>query len=259
MATYSPSLKITLLADGEQSGTWGQTQNNNLGTLLEQAITGVVSISMADANYTLSNLNGTSDEARNSVLVVSGTNNGVRDIIAPLANKLYTVYNLTTNGYAIRIRGSSGSAVTISNGVTALVYCDGINFYSGLSGVVGDFSVNGAISTLGNATIGGNLSASGNVTATGGMTATGNVTSNSNVVAVTAFVGPGTGLTGTGTSFTAGNATVAASAVQLGTTNFTVAEVGGKLVIQYSGATVVSIDSTGILTSASDITGGGTP
>ena len=51
-STYSPSLKITLPGDGDQSGLWGQTTNTNLGTLLEQAITGGVSITMADANYT---------------------------------------------------------------------------------------------------------------------------------------------------------------------------------------------------------------
>ncbi len=80
MATYSTSLKLTLLANGEGAGTWGQTTNTNLGTLLEQAITGVQSIVMTDANYTLSNLNGASDEARNAILVVTGTNAAVRDI-----------------------------------------------------------------------------------------------------------------------------------------------------------------------------------
>jgi len=72
-STYSPSLKLELIADGEQPGTWGQTTNTNLGTLLEQAITGVVTIVMTNADYTLTDLNGLSDEARNAVLVVTGT------------------------------------------------------------------------------------------------------------------------------------------------------------------------------------------
>ena len=130
MATYSQSLKLTLLANGEGAGTWGQTTNTNLGTLLEQAITGVQSIVMADANYTLSNNNGLSDEARNPVLVVTGTNNAVRDIIAPLVNKQYLVFNNTTGGQSIRIRGASGFTVTIPNAVKLFVYCDGTNFYS---------------------------------------------------------------------------------------------------------------------------------
>ena len=132
-STYSPSLKITLIGDGDQAGIWGQTTNTNLGTLLEQAITGVESIVMIDTNYTLTSFNGVSDQARNAVLVVTGTNTAVRDVIPPVAEKMYTVVNNTTGGYAIRVIGSTGTGVTIQNGYTALVYCNGTNFYQALS------------------------------------------------------------------------------------------------------------------------------
>ena len=185
MATYSTSLKLTLLANGEGAGTWGQTTNTNLGTLLEQAITGVQSIVMTDANYTLSNNNGASDEARNPVLVVTGTNAAVRDIIAPLVNKQYLVVNNTTGGYAIRIRGASGFVVTIPSGASVFVYCNGTNFYSAdPSYTSGNFSVGGNLSVTGNtnaaaATFTGNVAAlnisTANVTATGAGAFTGNV------------------------------------------------------------------------------------
>jgi hypothetical protein len=162
-STYSPSLKITLPGDGDQSGLWGQTTNTNLGTLLEQAITGVVSITMSDANYTLTSFNGVSDEARNAVLVVTGTNNAVRDLIPPLVEKLYTVFNNTTGGNAIRVIGSSGTGVNIPNGTGCLVYCDGTNFYAGLSGTSGSFSVNGTLNaTTVTATTGTFTNVSGN-------------------------------------------------------------------------------------------------
>jgi len=127
-SSYSPSLRIELPGSGEQSGVWGTTTNNNLGTLLEQSIAGVQAITMTDANYTLSNYNGVSDEARKAVLVVSGTNAAVRDIIAPLTPKVYTIKNNTTGGFAINVRAPSGSSVSIPNGVTSSVYCDGTNF-----------------------------------------------------------------------------------------------------------------------------------
>jgi hypothetical protein len=127
-STYSTSLKLTLIGDGDQSGIWGQTTNTNLGTLLEQAICGVQSIVMADANYTLTNFNGVTDEARNAVLVVTGVNNAQRDLIPPVVKKLYIVANNTTGGYAIRVIGATGTGVTIPNGSTAIVYCDGTNF-----------------------------------------------------------------------------------------------------------------------------------
>ena len=134
MTTYSTSLKLTLIGDGEQAGTWGQTTNTNLGTLLEQAITGVQSITMTNANYTLSNTDGASDEARNAVLVIGGTNAAIRDVIAPLVNKVYIVVNNTTGGFAIRIRGATGTSVEVGNGVTTQVFCNGTNFFTAFSG-----------------------------------------------------------------------------------------------------------------------------
>jgi hypothetical protein len=180
-STYSTSLKLTLIGDGDQSGIWGQTTNTNLGTLLEQAITGVVSVNMADANYTLTSFNGVTDEARNAVIVATGTNNGVRDLIPPVLEKLYTVSNQTTGGYAIRVIGTSGTGVTIPNGVTTLVYCNGTNFYSGLSGTSGNFTVTGDIAVTGNA-------AANNVTVTNTLSATNIVASNATFVGGTVNV-----------------------------------------------------------------------
>jgi hypothetical protein len=134
MTTYSTSLKLTLIGDGEQAGTWGQTTNTNLGTLLEQAITGVQSITMTNANYTLTTTDGASDEARNAVLVVSGTNTAIRDVIAPLVNKVYIVVNNTTGGFAINIRGATGTSVQVGNGITTQVFCNGTNFFTAFSG-----------------------------------------------------------------------------------------------------------------------------
>jgi hypothetical protein len=185
MATYSQSLKLTLLANGEGAGTWGQTTNTNLGTLLEQAITGVQSIVMTDADYTLSNNNGLSDEARNPVLVVTGTNNAVRDIIAPLVNKQYLVFNNTTGGQSIRIRGASGFTVTIPNAVKLFVYCDGTNFFSAEQNFSsGNFSIGGNLTVTGTSNLVGTTTVS-NLTATSNITATGNVAANN--ITITGF------------------------------------------------------------------------
>ena len=170
-STYSSSLKITLIGDGDQAGIWGQTTNNNLGALIEQAITGVVNITMSDANYTLTNFNGVLNEARNAVLVVNGANNAQRDLIPPLVEKLYTVVNNTIGGFAIRVIGASGTGVIIPNGTACLVYCDGANFVAGLSGTSGNFTINGAVVSSGNSTA-LNYSTAGNVTATGNVSAT---------------------------------------------------------------------------------------
>jgi hypothetical protein len=175
MATYSQSLKLTLLANGEGAGTWGQTTNTNLGTLLEQAITGVQTITMSNANVTLTSTDGTADQARNAVLVVTGTNAAVRDIIAPLVNKQYLVVNNTTGGFAINIRAASGFSVSVPNGSSVFVYCDGTNFYSAQPNyTTGNFTVGGNLAVTGTSTFTGAVTA--NSVSLGNLTATGNVT-----------------------------------------------------------------------------------
>jgi hypothetical protein len=154
-STFSPSLRLELIGDGDQSGIWGQTTNNNLGALIEQAITGVATINMVDANYTLTNFNGVVDEARNVVITLEGSLSAQRNVIAPLTEKLYTIRNATTGGFAIQIIGPSGTGVVIPNGMTTTVYCDGTNFLAGMNGTPGNFTITG------NATITGNLTVNG--------------------------------------------------------------------------------------------------
>ena len=159
-STYSPSLRLELIGDGDQSGIWGQTTNNNLGALLEQAVSGVITITMSDANYTMSNFNGVVDEARNQVLLVTGTLTATRNLIAPLVEKTYVVQNSTTGGQSIQLIGSSGLGVTIPNGIAAYVYSDGINFYNAISGSVGNYTVNGNLAVTGTTALTGALTAS---------------------------------------------------------------------------------------------------
>lgn len=159
-STFSPSLRLELIGDGDQSGIWGQTTNNNLGGLVEQAIGGVVTLSMIDANYTLTNFNGVVDEARNAVLIATGTLSAQRNIIAPLVEKTYIVRNSTTGGFGVQIIGSSGTGVIIPNGVTTSVYCDGTNFLPAFTGSTGNQSINGNLLVTGTTTLVGALGAS---------------------------------------------------------------------------------------------------
>lgn len=171
-STYSTSLKLEIIPNGDQSGTWGTTTNTNLN-LIEQAVAGVQTITMTNANYTLTNLNATSDEARNMVIVVSGSISSTYQVIAPLVAKTYIVTNSTVGGYNITFGGSGGTLVTIPNGYSTLVYCDGSNFYAGLTSSSGDFKVLGGFVATGNASVGGLLSVSGNTVLSGSLTVTG--------------------------------------------------------------------------------------
>ena len=121
MATsYSSLLRLELPGNGEQSGIWGSTTNNNLGTLLDQAIAGTASITMLDADYTLSAYNGVTDEARQMILNVGGTLTANRNIICPATSKLYVIKNNTTGGFSVTLKTASGTGVTVTNGNTTI-------------------------------------------------------------------------------------------------------------------------------------------
>ena len=72
-STYSPSLRIELIGTGDQTGSWGTTTNTNLGTLIESAIAGYVSVSVTSANQAFTALNGTADESRNMIIGLTNT------------------------------------------------------------------------------------------------------------------------------------------------------------------------------------------
>jgi hypothetical protein len=159
-STFSPTLRLELIGEGDQSGIWGQTTNNNLGALVEQAITGVITIAMVDANYTLANFNGVVDEARNQVLVLTGALSAQRNLIAPLVEKTYIVRNTTTGGFGVQIIGPSGTGVIIPNGTTASVFCDGSNFFPATTGSLGNQVINGNLAVTGTTSLTGALTAS---------------------------------------------------------------------------------------------------
>ena len=151
-STYSSSLRLELMATGDQSGTWGDTTNTNLGTLLEQAITGYLSVAQGDvANLTLTTTNGASDQARNAIVNVTGALTAQRNVVVQTANKLYLIKNATTGGYSIVVKTASGTGVTIANGASRLVYSDGTNVVDGQFGPLLPSSNDGG--ALGSATV----------------------------------------------------------------------------------------------------------
>lgn len=192
-STFSTTLRLELPQNGEQSGIWGQTLNNDLN-LIEQAITGVSDIYLT-GNYTLSSYNGLPDEARSAVISCTGALSAPANVIAPSVQKTYIVTNNT--GANVTIKTATGNGVTVLNTNSTLVYCDGTDFYEAVS----------ISNVIGNQTISGNLVVGGNVTATGNLTVTSNVTSyasslilSSNTSVITAANNTGAYIPPTGTT-----------------------------------------------------------
>ena len=166
-STYS-NLKIQLMTTGENSTTWGDVTNVNLGTALEEAIVGSDDVTFASANVTLtlSNTNA-SQTARNMRLRCTGTTGGsTRNLVVPAIEKPYIVQNDCAD--SIVIKTSAGNGITVPAGKTMWVYNNGTDVVDAtthltsltlasalpvLSGGTGSNTASGARTNLGLGTI----------------------------------------------------------------------------------------------------------
>ena len=138
----SASLKLTVQATGENSGTWGQITNTNL-LILEQAIGGFQSVAIT-TGATLTFSNGALSNGKNNVLKLVGTIGGAVNVVVPDSiEKTYIIDNATTGAYTVTVKTSSGTGVTwaAADKGTKVVYSDGTNVVdTNLTDLSSDFS-----------------------------------------------------------------------------------------------------------------------
>jgi hypothetical protein len=123
-STYS-ALKIQLMATGENSGTWGNVTNDNLGVAIEEAIAESADVAFSGSNVsiTLSDTNA-SQTARNLRLNLTGTSvAATQALTVPDIEKPYIVNNGLTDD--VEVMNSTGSNVTVPAGKTMWVYSTG--------------------------------------------------------------------------------------------------------------------------------------
>jgi hypothetical protein len=134
-STPSTILRLELIGTGDQAGTWGNTTNTNLGTLLEGAIAGLANVSVTSANQALSAVNYATDESRMAMLVLTTTTTANFNVYAPPVSKQYTIYNntaYTATFYNSTVTGNTtaaGTGVTIPAGKVMQLWSNGTNFY----------------------------------------------------------------------------------------------------------------------------------
>jgi hypothetical protein len=176
-STYS-SLKIELIGTGDQAGTWGNTTNTNLGTAIEEAITGSSNVTFASSNaaIALTDTNA-AQTARNLRLNLVGTISSVQTLFVPAIEKQYLITNTLSNSIVISNgtnASPTGTAFTLPAGRSTIVFNDGININDVIT----------YVSSLSNVTITGgtaNALSLTNVTINGG-TANGITSSNVSIV-----------------------------------------------------------------------------
>ena len=165
MATqYTTLLKLALPTQGELSGAWGDVINNNITSMVEEAVAGLKTINTWSSNSAvLSTADGTTAESRAAILNLTDTTSdltGAATLVCPTLSKVYIVKNGT--GQTVTIKTSAGSGIAVSNGNTSIVYCDGTNVVEAVTGITGNLDVGG------NLTVGGNATVTGTTTFNGG-------------------------------------------------------------------------------------------
>ena len=153
-STYSTNLALELIGTGDQAGTWGNTTNTNLGTLIEQAISGYVTQAVATGTDTTITIpNGATGVARNMYIELTGTGGASTNLIVPSNKKLYFIYNNSTGAVTVKVSGQTGVSVAtgekvvlVSNGTDVV---NAVSYLSGASANITTLTVTSAnITTL---------------------------------------------------------------------------------------------------------------
>jgi hypothetical protein len=160
---YSTNLRLELMETGFNTGQWGNITNTNLGQLLEQALTTQSTVIVLDSGTPtdLTSVNGSAvgDTARSLYIKLTGALTATRTVRTPQYRHLYIIENATTGAQSVSFITTFPSSVgiTIPNGATALLYCDGANIVSASSyftNIVNPAITGGSINntTIGNIT-----------------------------------------------------------------------------------------------------------
>ena len=175
---HTTSLGLVKPAAGDAAGTWGTLINTELTDMLEEAITGYVSIAITGNTTLTTNTTGTTCQSRHAIIrLTSGTLGSNSDIIVPDLAKIWIINNATTGGQTVTVKTANDAGVVVPNGRTAILYCDGADVKEA------------GTSTAGNATMGGTLGVTGAVTLASTLGVTGNVAVNTDKFTVTAATG----------------------------------------------------------------------
>jgi len=197
-STYSTNLALELIGTGDQSGTWGTTTNTNLGTLLEQSISGYVTQAITDgsgANTTITIPNGSTGVARNMFIEMTGALTfSTTNLIVPANKKLYFIYNNTTGGFAVTVKVTGLTGVSVPNGRKVILVSNGTDIVEAHNAVSGNATVGGTLGVTGVTTLTGaaTLSAAltyGGVTLTNNVTGTGKMVLDTSPILVTPNIG----------------------------------------------------------------------
>lgn len=147
-STYTNLLGLVLPATGENDGTWGDLVNNSLTSLVDDAIAKAVTLTVDQADTTLTSTQGATDEARCAIVIWNAAGTATRNVIAPAKSKTYVVINKAST-QSIVFKASATTGVTVAASEACLVAWNGSDFVKISTSSAGD--VTGPASSTDNA------------------------------------------------------------------------------------------------------------
>lgn len=120
--TRDPALAPLYAIVTGTSGVTSYTDERGIASL-KRISQGVASIALTTANVTLSQ-----DQALCETLNVTGALTAVRNLVAPLVRRRWTITHNGT-GFGVQIIGATGTGITVGIGKVAIVECDGTNVF----------------------------------------------------------------------------------------------------------------------------------
>ena len=163
---------IELIADGEQSGTWGQTTNDNL-QIISRMTSEAGSIALSGTTHTLTISDGVLSDGQYGVLVFTGSPSGTNTVtVSPsTAKRVFMVRNTTAQ--SVVMSQGSGANVTILAGTARIVYTDGAGAGAAVFDITNTLAANTAATLQTARTINGvSFNGSANITVTANTTNT---------------------------------------------------------------------------------------
>jgi hypothetical protein len=131
-STYSTNLALELIGNGDQAGSWGNTTNNNLGTLIEQAVSGYVTQAVVTGTDTTITIpNGATGVARNMYIELTGTGGASTNLVVPANKKLYFIFNNSTGAVTVKVSGQTG--VSVPAAAKMSLVCNGTDVVSAVT------------------------------------------------------------------------------------------------------------------------------
>jgi hypothetical protein len=141
--TYVNDLRLSEMATGDNSGTWGNVTNTNLELIGDALGYGTEAITTNADTHSSTIADGTADAARAMYIKYTGTLDSACTItIGPnTISRVHIIENATSGSQDIIIKQGSGATVTIGNGRVKMVYLDGAGSGAAVTDALADLAV----------------------------------------------------------------------------------------------------------------------